>query len=93
MNITKKKNSIPLRRCMVTGEQLPKSALIRLVKTPDQKLEIDLTLTGKLNGRGAYLKKDPSLMDALRKGRFIQKNLKIEPDDSFYAKLQTILHG
>ncbi len=93
MNITKKKNSIPLRRCMVTGEQLPKSSLIRIVKTPDQQLVVDLTPSGKINGRGAYLKKDLSLLALLKKGRFIQKNLHIEPNDLFYTQLETALHG
>lgn len=93
MNTTKKKNNIPLRRCMVTGEQLPKSALLRLVKTPDQQLLIDLTPSGKINGRGAYLKKDPSLLGLLKKGQFIQKNLHIEPNDLFYSQLETALHG
>ena len=93
MNITKKKNSIPLRRCMVTGEQLPKSSLIRIVKTPDQQLQIDLTSSGKLNGRGAYLKRDPSLLQLLKKGRFIQKHLHIEPNDLFYQELENLLHG
>ncbi|MEY3431740.1 MAG: hypothetical protein RIS53_638 [Bacillota bacterium] len=93
MNITKKKSNVPLRRCMVTGEQLPKSSLIRLVKTPEHRLEIDLTPYGKLNGRGAYIKKDVNVFEKLKKGRFIQKNLDIEPTDSFYYQLEKLLHG
>ncbi len=93
MNTTKKKNNIPLRRCLVTGEQLPKSELLRLVKTPDQRLEIDLTPSGKLNGRGAYIKKDANLLEKLKKGRLIQKQLDIEPSDQFYQQLEDLLHG
>ena len=46
---------IPLRRCVATNEQLPKKELLRIVKTPDDQIKVDLT--GRLNGRGAYLKK------------------------------------
>jgi predicted RNA-binding protein YlxR (DUF448 family) len=91
MNTTKKKSNPPIRRCLVTGEQLPKESLIRLVRTPDGLLSIDLT--GKLNGRGAYIKKDPSLFDQLKKGNFIQKQLHVIPDEAFFQRLLSILHA
>ena len=46
---------IPMRKCVATGESLPKKELIRIVRTPDGNVEIDET--GKKNGRGAYLKR------------------------------------
>lgn len=91
MNITKKKNNIPLRRCMVTGEQLPKSSLLRMVKTPDNQLLIDLT--GRMNGRGAYIKKDGTLISPLIKGRHIQKQFGLEPSEAFIAELTKAMHG
>ena len=45
---------IPMRRCVATQEQLPKKELIRVVRTPQGEVQIDVT--GKANGRGAYLK-------------------------------------
>lgn len=48
---------IPMRRCVATGEQLPKKELLRVVRTPEGTLAVDVT--GKANGRGAYLKKIP----------------------------------
>ena len=93
MNTTKKKNNIPLRRCIVTGEQLPKAALIRIVKTPDQRLAIDMSPSGKMNGRGAYIKKDANIINMLKKGQFTKKNLDIDPSDDFYQQLETFMHG
>ena len=47
---------IPMRSCIVTLEKCEKKDLIRVVKNKDGEVFIDLT--GKANGRGAYLKKD-----------------------------------
>ena len=47
---------IPMRSCVITKEKLPKKELIRVVRTPDGEVIIDVS--GKANGRGAYLKKD-----------------------------------
>ena len=41
---------------MVTHEKLPKNSLLRIVRTPEGLVEADLT--GKKNGRGAYIKSD-----------------------------------
>ena len=46
---------IPTRTCIITKEKLPKQELIRVVRTPEGSVVVDTT--GKLNGRGAYLKK------------------------------------
>ena len=46
---------IPMRKCVVTQERFPKKDLIRVVRTPEQTIEIDLT--GKKNGHGAYISK------------------------------------
>ena len=58
---------IPMRRCVATGEQLPKKELLRIVRTPEGNLEVDTT--GKANGRGAYLKKDISAVDTAKKNK------------------------
>jgi predicted RNA-binding protein YlxR (DUF448 family) len=44
---------IPLRCCISCGQRLPKRELVRIVCNPQGRIEIDLT--GKMNGRGAYL--------------------------------------
>lgn len=91
MNTTKKKNKLPLRRCLVTGEQGEKSSLIRMVKTTDGQLVVDLT--GRVNGRGAYLKKDASLIPLLIKGKYLTKLFGIEPTPAFIESLTKAIHG
>ncbi len=56
---------IPMRRCIATGEQLPKKELLRIVRTPEGTLAVDAT--GKANGRGAYLKKDLEAVEKAKK--------------------------
>ena len=56
---------IPMRKCVATQEQCPKKELIRIVRTPERKVEIDIT--GKMNGRGAYLKKSLEAVEAAKK--------------------------
>ena len=48
-----KQKKIPMRRCNGCNEQKPKNELIRIVKSPEG--EISLDLTGRKNGRGSYI--------------------------------------
>ena len=48
-----KVRKIPMRMCCGCGEHKEKRELIRIVKTPDGSINVDLT--GKMNGRGAYI--------------------------------------
>lgn len=57
-----------MRTCVVTKEKLEKRDLIRVVRTPVGEVEIDLT--GKMNGRGAYIKKDINVIEKAKKQRF-----------------------
>ena len=54
---------IPMRTCVVTKEKLPKKELIRVVRTVDGVI---VDTTGKVNGRGAYLKLDKDVIDKAR---------------------------
>ena len=51
-----KEKKIPLRTCVITREKLPKRELLRIVRTPEGEIKLDLV--GKMNGHGAYVKKD-----------------------------------
>lgn len=51
---------VPMRKCVVTQEQFPKQELIRVVLTPEKEVLVDES--GRMNGRGAYLKKDVDVM-------------------------------
>lgn len=53
----------PQRICLACRQAKPKQELIRLVKTPAGKIEIDVT--GKSDGRGAYLCKNPACWEKI----------------------------
>lgn len=76
---------IPLRTCVVTKEKLPKKELIRVVRTPDGEVVIDET--GKLNGRGTYLKLDKDVILKAQKTKILDKNLEVEVKDNIYDEL------
>ncbi len=76
---------IPMRKCVVTNERWPKKELIRVVRTPDNTVIVDLT--GKANGRGAYLKKQLDVIETARKKKILDKQLEIAVNDEIYEEL------
>jgi hypothetical protein len=67
---------VPQRTCIVCRQTDAKRTLIRLVRTPDQRVVIDHT--GKRNGRGAYLCHKPDCWHTALKRRSIQRALRLE---------------
>ena len=80
---------IPLRTCVVTKESLPKKDLLRIVRTPEMEVKVDES--GKLNGRGAYIKKDLNVLDAAKKNRILEKRLECKIEDSVYKEIKNII--
>jgi predicted RNA-binding protein YlxR (DUF448 family) len=48
--------------------------------------------SGKQNGRGAYIKKDVTLLDRLKKGQLLRKQFAVEVSEDFYDLLKKELH-
>lgn len=84
-----KQRKIPMRKCIGSQEMKPKKELIRIVKTPEGEIAIDVT--GKKSGRGAYLSKDVEVINSARKKNILQHHLKAKVDDSIYAELITLI--
>lgn len=84
-----KVKKIPMRTCVVTYEKLPKQELIRVVRTPEQEVIIDLN--GKANGRGAYLKKDVEVFEKAKKNKVLNKQLEIEVPDEIFEQLKELV--
>ena len=80
---------IPLRRCVVTKEQLPKKELLRIVKAKDGNVEVDLT--GKANGRGAYIKKDIEVLKIAKDKKILDRALEINISEEVYDKIEEII--
>lgn len=80
---------IPMRSCVVTREKLPKGELVRVVRTPDGNVIVDLT--GKANGRGAYLKKDLSVFEKAFSSKVLNKILEVEVPLSIFDELRKLV--
>lgn len=77
---------IPLRKCMGCGEMKPKKELVRVVKTPEDEIVLDLT--GKRNGRGAYICRDTECLKKARKSKRIEKSFQCQVPDEVYDKME-----
>ncbi len=78
-----------MRTCVVSHEKCEKKDLIRVVRTTSGDIEIDLS--GKLNGRGAYLKKDVDVINKVRKSKILDRHLEVEVPDKIYDELLDII--
>lgn len=84
-----KVKKIPQRRCLGCMQSFPKKELIRVVRTPESEVEIDLT--GKKSGRGAYICKSEACLKKAVKAKRLQTNLEIEIPDGIVEALVTEL--
>ncbi len=84
-----KAKKIPLRTCVITKESLPKQELLRIVRTPEGEVKADET--GKLNGRGAYIKKDLEVLEKAKKSKILEKRLECKIEDSVYEDIKNII--
>ena len=81
---------IPMRKCVVTQVQYPKKELIRVCRTPEMNVIIDLN--GRSNGRGAYLKKDLAVIDLAQKKKALNRALECVVPDEIFDELRTLVH-
>ena len=88
-NTTVKK--IPTRRCTGCGEHFPKNTLIRVLRTPEG--EVTLDLTGKKSGRGAYICKNAACFKKARKTRRIESSLECQISEELYNRMEEELDG
>ena len=76
---------IPQRKCVGCGEMKSKKELIRVVRSPEGDISLDLT--GKKAGRGAYVCPDKECMTKAYKGHRLEKALEKQVNDDVYKKL------
>lgn len=77
---------VPQRQCMGCNARRPKKELIRIVRTPEGEIRIDLT--GKLNGRGAYICPSAECFRKVRKSGRLAKMLETAIPDGIYDGLE-----
>ena len=86
-----KNRKIPMRSCVVTKEKLPKQELLRIVKTTDGMVLGDVS--GKINGRGAYIKKDIAVLEKAIKSKVLERQLETTISDEVYEEIRKIIEN
>ena len=86
-----KNRKIPMRSCVVTREKLPKSELLRIVKTTDGHVIGDVS--GKVNGRGAYIKKDIEVLEKAIKSKVLERQLETTISVDVYEEIRKIIEN
>ncbi len=83
---------IPERKCVGCGEKKEKRELIRVVRSPEGEVSIDLT--GKKAGRGAYICHDAACLKKALKARRIETALEVTlPEDAKEALIKELDRG
>jgi predicted RNA-binding protein YlxR (DUF448 family) len=77
---------VPLRKCLGCMSSFPKKDLVRVLRTPEGEVIIDLT--GKKSGRGAYICKNSACLKKAIKSKRIQSNLEVEIPESVTIELE-----
>ena len=80
---------VPLRKCVATGEMLPKKAMIRVVRSKEGEVSVDAT--GKKSGRGAYVSKSEEAVELARKKNILERQLEAKIPNEIYEELITLI--
>lgn len=77
---------IPLRKCAGCNEMKSKQEMVRVIKDENDKLFLDLT--GKKNGRGAYICRSKDCLMKAIKTKGIERSLKVSVPEDIYEQLE-----
>ena len=77
---------IPQRQCVGCRVMKEKKALIRVVKTPEDEIVLDVT--GKKSGRGAYVCPEMECLKKARKSRALERAFDLTIPAEVYDALE-----
>ena len=77
---------VPLRMCVVTRNREDKRNLLRIVK--DQENNVFVDVTGKQNGKGAYVTKSKEVLEMAKKNKALDRALECEVPESVYEEIE-----
>lgn len=80
------KRKTPMRMCTGCGEMKPKTELVRIVRSPEGEISVDLT--GKKPGRGAYICRSAVCLQAARKKRRLEKSFACQIAGEVYDAME-----
>lgn len=81
-----KSKSIPVRMCTGCGGHMPKKELVRVVRNPQGEINIDLT--GKKPGRGAYICRNVECLRKARKAKRLERAFECQIPDEVFIRLE-----
>ena len=81
-----KVKKVPQRKCLGCNEMKDKKALLRVVRSPEG--EVSLDLTGKKNGRGAYICRQKECLQKARKNKGLERSFKMSISPESYDMLE-----
>ena len=77
---------VPLRQCVGCGEMKSKKEMMRVLKTAENEICIDVT--GKKNGRGAYVSRSSECLARARKNKGLERSFKMGIPTEVYDRLE-----
>ncbi len=77
---------IPMRQCVGCGCMKSKKEMMRVLKTAEGPIVLDMT--GKKNGRGAYLCMSKECLKQARKTKGLDRSFKMSIPDEIYDSLE-----
>ena len=80
---------MPERTCVITKEKTLKKDLLRVVRDKEGNVSVDIT--GKANGRGAYLKKDKEVINKAKTTKALERILEVTISDSVYDEMLSLV--
>ncbi|MDO4566956.1 MAG: YlxR family protein [Oscillospiraceae bacterium] len=86
-----KQRKEPIRMCAGCREGRPKKELVRVVRSPEGEISVDLT--GKKSGRGAYICRDAECLKKARKSRSLERALECAVSEEIYLRLEREIEG
>lgn len=83
------KKKIIYRQCLVTKEIINREILIRIVKTKQNEILVDLNF--KTNGRGAYVKRNSKIIAKMKQQKLLERKFNISINNDIYQILDKIV--
>lgn len=81
----KNHKKIPMRKCVVSQQVLPKKELIRIVKNKENQIFVDHN--NKTNGKGAYIQPKIALVEEAKRNKALEKALQTKISDEVYQAI------
>lgn len=80
---------VPMRKCIGCNESKQKKELVRIVRSPDGDISLDLT--GKKSGRGAYICNNPECLKKVKKSKRLERIFETQVPDRVYDEAERML--